>query len=140
MPWLLDAVSLDEQLERRLVATGVLELVDAALADREHPRAKVQVLVDLRLRRKRLEIALYKLIAGRVTPGVGTLPPRVVEQLLGCRIEVELPWGEHANMAPLPHARADVRARLEDQRLKAAVEEAPPAANPTGPAPITAMG
>jgi hypothetical protein len=111
------AALLDDELERRLVASGVLELVDPVLGDRDHPRVEVQRRRDGGQARERLEVALHELAAGRVGVGVRRGPARGRQQLLGDRVDVEAPRREDPHVRPLAHARADLLAGLEHERL-----------------------
>ena len=70
------AALVDDELERRLVAAVVLELVDAVLGDGHDARAEVQRRSDGRQRRERLEIALDDLLPRRVAARIGRRPSR----------------------------------------------------------------
>jgi hypothetical protein len=120
---LLDAVALDEQLERRLVAPGVLELVDAVTGDGDHARVEVQSRRDLRQRGQRLEVALDDLGPRRVLLVRRRVLPVGGEQLRGGRVDVVLPRREHTDVGPLANARADAVTGLEHDGLQAAREK-----------------
>ena len=120
----LHAVLVDDQLERRVVAAGVLELVDPGARDADHARAEMQRAGDLRRRGQRLQVALDDLGAGRIArrPS-GAVQPWRSSSSTADRVEVELPRREHAHVPPLADAGADRVAGLEHERLQAAGEQ-----------------
>jgi hypothetical protein len=120
---LLDAVALDAQLERRLVAARVLELVDAVARDGDHARVEVQSRRDLGQRSQRLEIAVDDLGPRRVFVVRRRVPTVGAEQLRGGRVDVVLPRREQTDVGPLADARADAVTGLEHDGLQAAREK-----------------
>jgi hypothetical protein len=117
---LLNAIALDAQLERGVVASGVAELVHAAARHRDHARVDMQALRDGGDRSQRLEIALDDVTPGGIAVGRGRRPALSRKQLGGGRVDVVLPRREDSDVRPRAHARADAVASLEHERLDAA--------------------
>jgi len=112
-----------DQLERRVLTTRVLELVDALLRDSDHSSPQAQQPGDLRQRGEWLQVARHELVAGRVAVRRRRVPPRSAEQPHGGRVDVELPRREDAHVPPRADCSANVRSRLEHQRLETALEQ-----------------
>jgi hypothetical protein len=126
------AAVVDDELERRVVAAAVLELVDPGTRDARDPGAEVQGRCDLRRRGQRLQVALDDLGAGRVAVAGRRGPAVALKQRGGGRVEVELPRREHAHVTPRANARADGVPGLEDHRLQAAREQVRRGGQPDG--------
>ena len=126
------AALLDEQLERRLVAARVLELVDAVPGDRDDPGAEVQAPArsPAAPRAARGSARRSRRRSGRrPRPAQPSRPRRAARR---DRVDVVLPRREHAHVPPLADARADLLAGLEHQRLDPARGEMRGGGEPDG--------
>ncbi len=128
----LRAALVDDQLERRVLAAGVLELVDPVLGDRLDARVEVQRGRDRLERGEGLEVPLGDLVSRGVGVGGGRLPARRGEQLPGDGVDVVRPRREDPDVTPLAHGRADGGAGFEDQRLQPARQQVRRGGEPDG--------
>ena len=114
----LDAGLVDEQLEGRLVAARVLELVDPGAGDTDDPGVESQRRRELGRRGERLQIARDELVAGRVAGPVGHGPAVALEQRHRHRDRRRTPTAR--TRARAPTRECSRRPRLPPQRRAAA--------------------
>ena len=131
----------DRQHERPVFAAAARHLVHAEARDGGYPRAGLDQSGHLRRPRQRLEIVAKNLSAGRKIVGARNAPAVPLEQTLRRVVDVVAPRRENAHMGPVEHARADgcrpPRRALPGARARS---DAPAAARPIGPPPMTATG
>jgi len=113
----------DGERERRVVAALGLHLVEPEAGDRGDPVPDAHPVAESAAERGKVRV--HELTAGRVGLTIGLGPAGVArrEELARGGVDVELPWREDPDLAPLKDRGADRVAGLEDERQGTALQE-----------------